>query len=276
MDQSLEIGLHWISVAFYAISASFFVCGFSFNKGKALKYGVMAAIAGLVPHTLALLLRWYSTGHGPYLRRYEVYSSDVWIGLVLFTVLQWRKPPLRPLGVIVLPASFLLIGMAVMSSPEIRPLPETFQTFWLFVHIFFAKLAYGSCLIGTALAGIYLIAHRPGFVRGNLTSRLPETPVIDELSYKFTSFGFIMLGVMIASGAIWANDAWGSYWSWDPVETWSLISWVVYGIYLHLRRMHGWQGLKAAWYNIGAFSLLLFTIFGIGLVYISSHSPYMN
>lgn len=276
MDQSLEIGLHWISVAFYAISAVFFVYGFSFKQEKALKYGVILAAAGLVPHTLALALRWYSTGHGPYLRRYEVYSSDVWIGLVLFILVQWRKPKLRPLGVVVLPASFLLIGMAVMASPEIRPLPETFQTFWLFVHIFFAKSAYGSCLIGAALAVLYLLTGRPGFIPGKLTSRLPESPVIDELSYKFIGFGFIMIGVMIAAGAIWANDAWGSYWSWDPVETWSLISWIVYGVYLHLRRMHGWNGYKAAWYNIIAFSLLLFTIFGIGFVYISTHSPYMN
>ncbi len=276
MNQLYEIGLHWASVAFYAISACFFVYGFVFKKERALKWGVAAAVAGLIPHTMALALRWYYTGHGPYLRRYEVYSSDVLIGLVVFTIVQWRKTTLRPLGVIIMPASFLLIGMAVLSSPEIRPLPETFQTFWLFVHIFFAKLAYGSCLIATALAGFYLLVNRSGFQSGGWTSKLPEPMIIDELSYKFTGFGFIMIGVMIAAGAIWANDAWGRYWAWDPVETWSLISWVIYGIYLHLRRIHGWKGTKAAWYNIASFALLLFTIFGIGLLYISNHSPYMN
>ncbi|MHB9095772.1 MAG: cytochrome c biogenesis protein CcsA [Eubacteriales bacterium] len=276
MNQFYEIGLHWVAVVFYAISACFFIYGFVFKKERALKWGVIAAVAGMIPHTLALTLRWYYTGHGPYMRRYEVYSSDVWVGLVVFAVAQWRKPVLRLLGVIIMPASFLLIGMAVLSSPEIRPLPETFQTFWLFIHIFFAKVAYGSCLVGAALAVIYLNVSRQTSGSAGLVKRLPEPDIIDELSYKFNGFGFVMIGVMTAAGAIWANDAWGSYWAWDPVETWSLISWVIYGIYLHLRRIHGWKGAKAAWFNIGAFILLLLTIFGIGLFYLSNHSPYMN
>ena len=274
MKTELEIGLHWFAVALYAISTCFFVYGFIFKKEKSVKYGLYFALIGMIPHTLALGLRWYSTGHGPYLRRYEVYSSNVWVGLVMFLLAQWRNPVLRPLGVIVLPVSFLVIGMAVLSSAEIRPLPETFQTFWLIVHIFFAKIAYGACLIGTALAVIYLLQRKRGL--SVWSDRLPDPAVVDEMSYRFNGFGFFMISVMIAAGAIWANDAWGSYWSWDPVEIWSLISWVIYGIYLHLRRIHGWRGTKAAWLGIAAFCVLLFTAMGIGFVYLTSHSPYMN
>lgn len=276
MNQQLEIGLHWVSVALYALSACCFVYGFVFKKDNALKWGVITAIVGMAPHTVALGFRWYDTGHGPYLKKYEVYSSLVWMGLFMFLLLQWRKPMLRTLGIIILPVSFLMIGRAVLSSSEIKPLPETFHTFWLFVHIFFAKIAYGACLIGTALAGIFLTTEKKRCFTADWLNRLPEPDIIDELSYRFIGFGFIMIGVMIAAGAVWANEAWGSYWSWDPVETWSLISWVIYGIYLHLRRMHGWKGVKAAWFSILAFAVLLFTMFGIGLVYITHHSPYMN
>lgn len=276
MTPQLEIGLHWIAVALYALSTCFFVYGFVFKHDKAITWGVLIALAGLAPHTLALGLRWYSTGHGPYLRRYEVYSSNVWIGMVMFAAAQWRRPVLRTLGIIVMPVSFLVIGMAVLSSSEIRPLPETFQTFWLFVHIFFAKTAYGACLIGMALAVIYLVGQRQSGSMKGWASRMPDSAVIDELSYRFTGFGFIMIGIMIAAGAIWANNAWGTYWNWDPVEIWSLISWIIYGIYLHLRYMHGWKEKKAAWLNIASFAILLFTLLGIGIFYISSHSPYLS
>lgn len=276
MNQQLEIGLHWAAVALYALSACLFIYGYVFKKNREIKWAVLITVVGLIPHTLALGLRWHFTGHGPFLRRYEVYSSDVWIGLVVFLLIQWRRPQLRPLGLIVLPFSFLLIGMGVMSSAEIRPLPETFHTFWLYVHIFFAKIAYGSTLIGTALAGIYLITGHGGKIAARWAGRLPERPVLDELSYRFIGLGFIMMGVMIAAGAIWADNAWGSYWSWDPVETWSLVSWITYGIYLHLRRMHGWQGDRAAWLSIISFGILLFAIFGIGIFYATGHSPYIN
>ena len=276
MNQHLEIGLHWIAVAFYCLSAILYIYGFVFRKDRAFKWALVAAVCGLIPHTAALGLRWYVTGHGPYLRRYEVLSSNVWVGLVMFILVQRIKPVLRPFGAVVMPVSFLLIGLAVLSSPETHPLPETFQTFWLLVHILFAKLAYGSCLIATALAGGYLLLQGGGRLQQKWAGRLPAPGIIDEFSYRFTGFGFMMIGIMIAAGAIWANDAWGSYWSWDPVETWSLLSWVVYGLYLHLRRMHGWRGRKAAWYTMIAFLLLLFTIFGIGLIYVSEHSPYMN
>lgn len=275
MDQGLEIGLHWAAVACYALSSCFFIYGFVFQKDWGTKLGIMLAGLGLLPHTLALLLRWYSTGHGPYLRRYEVFSSDVWIGITMFMVAQWRKAELKQLGVLVMPVSFLLIGMSVMASPQIRPLPETFQTFWLVLHIFFAKLAYGSCLIGVVLAVVYLVSQKRKNILAGRFAWVSEPAAIDELSYKFNGFGFIMISVMIIAGAIWANNAWGSYWSWDPVETWSLVSWVIYGIYLHLRRMHGWKGKKSAWLNIISFCLLLFTIFGIGVFYATGHSPYM-
>lgn len=274
--QEIEIGLHWAAVGLYAASSVLLAAGLVFQREWALRLGVRIAVAGFAIHSVALGLRWVEAGHGPYLRRYEVYSSSVWVLVAAYLFVLWRRPSLGTLGVFVMPVAFLMIGMGVMSSPEIRALPPTFRNFWLPVHILFAKLAFGGCLTGTGLAGIYLLKKRAG-PGAHFYARLPDLEALDELSYKLIAFGFIALAIMIVAGAIWANSAWGRYWGWDPVETWSLISWVVCGIYLHLRRMHGWRGARAAWFTVGALILLVFALFGLGVVYPGSeHSPYVS
>ncbi|MHB1404920.1 MAG: c-type cytochrome biogenesis protein CcsB [Desulfitobacteriaceae bacterium] len=298
MDTKTQIILLWFAVAFYAASSVLFAWGWvrsrsgeageqlndnmaetvSIHRAQEFLWAVRLAFLGLLPHTAALLFRWLETGHGPYMHRYEVYSSDVWVVVLVYLLVQLRRPRLRFTGIMVLPSAFLLIGMAVLSSPEIQPLPPTFGTYWLVVHILFAKLAYGCLVIGTALAVFYLIkdrALRKGKSSAFLT-KLPELPILNEQSYQFLAFGFIMLAIMIAAGAIWANKAWGRYWGWDPVETWSFISWLLYGIYLHLVRTYGWSGRRPAWLAILAVLILIFALFGIGLVYESLHSPYVR
>jgi len=273
-----EILLHWVTVSLYALSAIYFVLSLTFKKLGFEVKAIWLAGAGLLTHTVALLLRWVMTGHGPYLRVYEVYSSDVWLLVVIFLILQYRRPSLRILGSLVMSASLLMIGMAVMASPEIRPLPDSFRTFWLLIHILFAKLTYGSALIGTGLGVLYIVNNRFRHYKQKekFWARLPEQGIIDELSYSFIAFSFFMNGIMIAAGSIWANSAWGSYWSWDPVETWSLIAWFIYGIYLHLRRTYGWKGSKPAFFSLAALSILIFALFGIGMFYNSTHSPYIG
>ncbi len=273
-----EILFLWITVGFYVISSVLYIYSVAFHREKSLQPATWLAATGLATHSLALGLRWIETGHGPYLRQYEVYSSDVWVVVMMFLIVQLWKPVLRTAGAVVMPVSFLMIGLAVMASPEIRDLPVTFKTYWLIVHILFAKLAYGAALIGTALAVLYLVKQRKAQA-DRLTSvyrRLPSLEVLDELSYGFIGFGFINLGIMIVAGSIWAKNAWGRYWGWDPVETWSLISWFFYGIYLHLRFTFKWQGSKAAWFSIIALVVLIFALFGIGLFYESFHSPYIS
>lgn len=270
-----EILLHWLAVTGYSLSAVAFIYSLVFKK-RTFKAGMVLAAAGFLFHTAALGLRWYNTGHGPYMRVYEVYSSDVWIAVLIYLVIQFAKPKLRIFGLFVMPSAVLLIGMAIMASKEIRQLPETFRTFWLILHIFFAKIAYGSLLIAAVAGVLYLLKARYDTRNLEWLNKIPKLDYLDELNYKFTGFGFFNLTVMIAAGSIWANQAWGSYWSWDPVETWSLITWFIYAIYLHLRRMHGWKGAKAAWFSVTAFAVLVFTLLGVGLIYISNHSPYIS
>ena len=273
----MEILLLWVAVALYALSTVLYGYSLAFQKDK-FKSATVAAWLALVFHSASLALRWIEAGHGPYMRRYEVYSSDVWVLVVLFLLAQTWKRSLRFVGALVMPSAFLLIGMSVLSSPEITPLPSTFKTYWLIVHIIFAKFAYGGDIIGTTLAAFYLLKKRK-MDRGIVSpfySRLPSLEVLDELSYGFIGFGFLNLGVMIIAGSIWAKTAWGSYWSWDVIEVWSLISWFVYAIYFHLRRTYGWKGARLAWVAIGGLAVLIFALFGLGIFYSTTHSPYVG
>ena len=269
-----QVVLYWTAISIYVISSVAFILSLKFDYPKRFNwYGTLATYCGLVPHTVAILLRWYQAGHGPYSQMYEVAASNTWLSIVAFLVIKWRYKKLEFLGSVVMPVSFLLLGLGVMDSKEITTLPETFKTYWLIVHIVFAKLAYGSLVIGAGLAGFYLLKAKRA---PDWSKKLPAVETLDELSYKLLTVGFMFNTIMIAAGAFWAKNAWGSYWSWNPIETWSLIAWLVYGIYLHLRRTYGWKGTKAAWLAIFTMFVMLFAFFGVAYVYPSIHEIYLK
>ena len=271
-----EILLLWATVGLYVAATFLYIFSLVFKKDY-FSRAKHITFLGLIPHTLSIILRWIESGHGPYITFYEVTISDTWMAIALFLIVQFKYRKMELLGVFIAPISFLLIGWGVMSSPQIYQVPTTFHTYWLFVHILFAKFSFGSFIIGTGLAIFYLVKGKKGDLdQSPLHKYLPDIKAIDEYSYRFIAFGFLNLGIMIAAGAIWANKAWGRYWGWDPVETWSLVSWLIYGVYLHLRLNQGWHGKKSAWYAIAGFAVLLFSIFGVVYLYHSAHSYYLK
>ncbi len=270
----LQIILLWAAVGIYVASSFLYIAGLVFKRSKFVKSAGTAVWLGLIPHSISIVLRWIQVGHGPYVDFYEVASSDTWIALVLFLIARYRFPKLDPVGAVILPVSFLFLGLGVMNSTEITQVPDSIRTFWLVVHITFAKLSYGSFLIGTSLAAFQLLKERGR--RGAFIDGLPEPEVLDWSSYRFLAVGFFFLSIMILAGSIWANNIWGSYWNWDPMETWSLISWLIYGAYLHLRSTFGWRGRRASWFAIFAMVVLLFALFGVEYVYRTGHVLYLN
>jgi len=142
--------------------------------------------------------------------------------------------------------------------------------------VMFAKLTYTAFIASFAIAVAYLVRDRGGSgPLHDVLDKLPSQDVLDDLSYRFIGAGFIFLGIMIVAGAIWANEAWGRYWGWDPIETWSLISWVVYAVYLHVRLTLGWRGRRAAWFAAAALPIVLFTLIGVPVAYQSIHGAYL-
>jgi len=284
----IEISLTWIAVIFYAIASVMAAIGLVFKRDWAMRHSTTVAWAGLVIHAVPILMRWVVAGHGPYHRIHEIVGSDVWVGVLFFLLLTLRYSNLKAVGVFVLPVAFSLLAWATLSDPLIRPLPPTFKSVWLVIHIIFAKLSIDSILIAFGLALLYLTKRRwlkkndlseaelaadggsdAGSGKGtgkSLYGRLPSLTKIDDLSYRFLAFGFIFLGVMIVAGAIWAQQAWSRWWSWDPVETWSLVTWFLYGLFLHLRITYKFKGSKSAYLMILILVMTLTYHFGIPLI----------
>lgn len=267
----------WIAVMVYAIASAAFVAGTVFVRPGVERFALQIAGAGILAHTVGIAARWIRVGHGPYLGFYEVASLMAYITVLFFIWLVWRYPGFRAAGVAVLPVALLIMGGAMVVSKEAETVSGALASVWLIIHVLFANLAYGAYVAGFALAVGFLMRDtgRDGGRFERLLAKLPSQEVVDDLTYRFVGVGFIFQGVMIASGAIWANEAWGRYWAWDPMEIWSLIAWAVYAIYLHLRLTLGWEGRRAAWVAVVALPVCIFALLGVPLFYQSIHGAYL-
>lgn len=257
----LEALFFWIAVALYAITSALLIFSFTFKNEKVLgRINYLIGAAFLV-HTAAILARYAAVGNLPVAGDYENGLGGAWI-VVLFTLyVSIRHRALRGVGVATLPFALLMLGYGVMRDPQLVPMTASVKSFWLYVHVFFAWLAFGAFSIAAGLGVVYILKEKdPG---RDFYRKLPDFPRLDELMFKYVIFGFITDAVMIASGAIWARDLWGNYWSWDPVETWSLVTWLIYGLAIHLRLTMGWKGRKMAWLVIFALLGMIITYFGI-------------
>ncbi|MDH4140012.1 MAG: c-type cytochrome biogenesis protein CcsB [Coriobacteriia bacterium] len=271
-----EVILMWTAVTAYAGGAVLFAFGTVFRREALLKAALGVSLAGMLPHTVAIGIRWVRTGHGPYLGFYEVVSSFAWAAVLVLALLAWRYQKMRNLGVIIMPLALVLLAAAMFTPTADLEITSKLASWWLTIHVAFAKLSYASFTASFALAVAYLARERKS--KGSLAEvldKLPRQEVLDDLSFRFVGVGFIFLGIMIAAGAVWANEAWGRYWGWDPIETWSLISWIVYALYLHVRLTLGWTGRKAAWFAAAALPVVLFALIGVPIVYRSVHGAYL-
>lgn len=226
--------------------------------------------AGFVLHTAALICRGIGAGRLPMTNQYEFATSFAW-GLTLVSlifVVRFRFPVL---GAFAAPVTFLVIGYAAMQSKEVRDLMPALRSRWLAFHVSTVIVAYGAFGVSFVLALIYLLRDRvaPG---GFLDSHIPRNDKLDIIGYRSVSLGLLFLTFTIVTGAIWAEQAWGSYWSWDPKETWSLVTWIVYAAYLHLRLRRGWRGKAAALFAALGFVCVMFTYIGVNTFLPGIHS----
>jgi len=272
-----EIVLMWIAVTAYAAGSILYVSGFVFRLQKVTTVATWVSMVGMAPHVAATAIRWVRVGHAPFLGFYEVVSGLVLGAVLMLGLLLLRYPNLGPVGVIMMPISFLMLGGAMLAPKGAMDVTGKLASWWLTIHITFAKLSYSAFIAAFALALLYLMREKWSQGRmADLLSKLPRQDVVDDLSFKLIGAGFIFLGVMIAAGAIWANEAWGRYWAWDPIETWSLISWLVYAVYLHTRLTLGWRGRKSAWIAVIALPVVVFALIGVPIIYNSIHGAYLT
>jgi len=234
--------------------------------------------AGLTLQTGVLIERWVSSytiaaGHtppavfldqlslvimqAPLSNRYESLVFFAWslpaVGLIAF-----RKNLQGWLGAVIAMLACLLLAYASFGADaDIRPLMPALKSNWLLIHVMTAFLGYAAFAVAFGAALLYLVKDkRP-------QARLPAPPLLDRLMYRAIMLGFLLLTFGILTGAVWAETAWGKYWSWDPKETWSLITWLIYAAMLHARRLKGWQGRRIAWLALLGFLAVIFTYLGV-------------
>ncbi len=220
------------------------------------RYATMLGWLAVVALLASMAFRTVATGHGPFANMYE-FSMAFAFGILAAYMWFERRYHQRILALVALPVALAMMGYAATIPAEIEPLVPALQNnLLLTVHVAVAIVAYGSFAIAFAAAILYLIQPEGG------RWGLPKPQVLDEIGYRAVVVGFPFLTLTIILGAVWADTAWGTYWSWDPKETASLVTWLIYGAYLHARVMRGWRGNRAAWLLVLGFAATLFTYFG--------------
>jgi cytochrome c-type biogenesis protein CcsB len=219
-------------------------------------YGTIIGWLAFAFLTAWLVLRTIAVGHGPFANMYEFSVSFAWGTLGAYLIFE-RRYHLRTLGLIALPVALAMLWYATTIPSASEPLVPALQNnLLLTVHVAVAIIAYGSFSIAFGAALLYLIQPETGR-RG-----LPRPEILDEISYRAVVVGFPFLTLVIVLGALWAEVAWGTYWNWDPKETASLVTWLIYGAYLHARVVRGWRGRRSALLLMVGFGATLFTYFG--------------
>ncbi|MDT3768003.1 c-type cytochrome biogenesis protein CcsB [Gleimia hominis] len=228
----------------------------SAKERKYYFYAVAFTAVAFVLLTAYLVLRMIHTGHGPFANQHEFSVAFGWGILLALLFFMWRYK-VRTIALFVLPVVALMLIYATQLDTEIRPLvPALKNNLLLTFHVGFAVVAYGAACVSFGAAVVYLALPYLPF------KRLPRPEVLDEVGYRAAAFTFPLLTIMIILGSIWANVAWGRYWGWDPKETASFVTWLIYGAYLHARVTLKWKGTRSAVLLILGFVAVLFTYFG--------------
>ena len=224
-----------------------------------------------IGHTLAIVLRWIRShqmgiGHAPMSNLYESLIFFAWAVILLYLIVENRTKN-RTLGPFITPLAFLAIAYASFSpdiNEGIQPLIPALKSNWLIAHVITCFFGYAAFGLSFGLSIMYLLKRLDSPERGNkFLSIIPGKGIVDELNYQMVVIGFLMLTLGIITGSVWAHSAWGTYWSWDPKETWSLITWLIYASVIHSRQVRGWKGKRIALLCLAGFLCVLFTYFGV-------------
>jgi len=277
MNSSQLFGITTLS---YLFSSILYAALLIFKSKKAGRLGLWAAIFGVLVQTVALGLRWYESyqigiGHAPLTNMYESLVFFAWCTTIFYIYIEYRYKA-SVVGAFVMPLAVAAMAYASFASrinQEISPLVPALQSNWLLAHVITCFIGYGAFAVAGGLGVMYLVKQRSTSTDpDSLTGSLPALRIIDDLTHKTIIFGFMWLSAGIITGAVWANEAWGTYWSWDPKETWSIITWFIYALTLHARFTRGWSGKRIAWLAILGFVSVFFTYFGVNFLLAGLHS----
>jgi len=262
-----------VTALFYLVGAlAYLHFVFTLNERSA-KLGRMLLLIGAMIHGAGFVTRYFVAGYTPITSLFESLSFSAFAIVCVFLAFELRYH-LRVLGAFVAPLAFAFSVSAAFLPGEVRALAPALNSNWLPVHVML--LFFGNAVFAVAFGAaiMYLLMERELKTKkmGAIFKRLPSLNVLDDINYRCLTIGFPLLTLGIITGSIWAEYAWGSYWSWDPKEVWSLITWLLYAALLHGRMTVGWRGRKAAILAIVGFCAILFTFLGVNLLLPGLHT----
>ncbi|MBB4852857.1 cytochrome c-type biogenesis protein CcsB [Mycobacteroides chelonae] len=232
--------------------------------------GLALVYLGIGLLLVCIVLRGVATSRVPWGNMYEFINLTCACGLVTAAVVL-RKRYDRALWVFVLiPVLILLTVSGRYLYTYAAPVMPALQSYWLPIHVSVVSLGSGVFLVAGVASILFLI--KMYFPDNPFAAKLPDAQALDRLAYRTTIFGFPIFGFGVIFGAIWAEEAWGRFWAWDPKETVSFVAWVIYAAYLHARSTAGWRDMKAAWINVAGFVAMVFNLFFVNLVTVGLHS----
>jgi len=264
--------LFWITLSIYAMVCGGFIYSIVFKNERPLPKLTALLAGGLVLHSATIAARFASTGHLPWSGDYEYSLMGGWFIIAGSLFVARRNKELQPLAAATVPLVVVMMGYGVMRNPTLNPMAASLKTGWLYIHVYFAWLSFCSYTLAMA-AGVLYLLKRPAAGDQEphpFYERFPSLERLDELIFRYIVFGFVTDSIMLVAGSIWAEGLWGSYWNWDPVETWSLISYLIYGIIIHLRVTMGCKGTRQAWLAVLALTTVVISFFGVTFVVNSS------
>ena len=234
------------------------------------KIAVGLTLVGWLTHVSTVVTRGIAAHRVPWGNMYEFSTIVALVSVSAFLVLLARQKA-RWLGTFVLLPTVLYMGLAgTVLYKQAGPLVPALNSYWLKIHVVAAMTATGLFFVSGIVAMLYLAkSWRPD---GPLLSRLPAAPALERTTYGLIALSFPIWTFAVIAGAIWAEAAWGRYWGWDPKETWSFITWVIYAGYLHARSTAGWRGRRAAWFAVAAFAALIINYYVVNIWVVGLHS----
>lgn len=244
------------AIGFYLASLILYTLKDISHRKILAKIARLSILSGLISNAICVGIRWQATGYVPLTNMFE---SMVFFGLTIATVYLVFDILYKAdyVGIIASLLALLALSYASFSDSTIKPLMPALQSNWLAIHVITTFIGYAGFACSFASGLVYLLL---------------KNDISDLVVYKSTAFGFLFLTIGIITGAVWAEKAWGSYWSWDPKETWALITWLIYAVYIHIRIMHGIKGRLSAWLAILGFLAVIFTYFGVNYLLSGLHS----
>lgn len=264
----IELLSLWTALVGYSVVCVLALVGLVFRR-RPERTTMTLIWLSVFAHTLSIGARWLRLDHLPVGNAFEMLSANIWGLMLAVAIGYWRLPRLRAFAAILMPVVIMVMAWMLLIDRQDSLLPPTYRTVWLFIHIAFIKLFLGCAFIALGIAGIVLL--RAADIGRSRFVSLPDDKLLDGRAYRFMALALIFDTLGIVAGAIWAQDAWGRYWSWDPLEIWSLLTWLSIGLTLHVRASFHTRPATNGLLIAATFIVAFFTFFGIPFVSTALH-----